>query len=342
MPAIKLLNERDTKLVQWLNEAHAKEAELEADLKAHIALTQKAAYKKRLQQHLKETRDHKRSVARRIKAIGGRATAGVDVPGVPTAVSEATGKTVAAVKGQVGAGAGDGHLAARDPPAQRPGGAARGAGRDRHLHARGDVRHRGRRQGDGAAGQDASVATRSAWRSSSPPSSPGWSRTWSATRSRVTSAPRSGAPAAARRPARARRDRARPARRPARARRVPRRPAAARAPSPPAQPQSGLPALAPSGRPPASVIAHSSSSACTNAWGRLPRSWRCATSYSSEIRPAGPQAVAVALEPARRAHARRPAGPRPAPSESRTSQTRPRPRPAAARRGGSGSSSRPR
>jgi ferritin-like metal-binding protein YciE len=102
MPAIKRLNERDTKLVQWLNEAHAKEAELEADLKAHIALTQKPAYKKRLQQHLQETRDHKRSVARRIKAIGGRATAGVDVPGVPTAVSEATGKTVAAVKGQVG------------------------------------------------------------------------------------------------------------------------------------------------------------------------------------------------------------------------------------------------
>ena len=46
------LNQRDTKLVQWLNEAHAKEAELEADLTAHIALTQKKPYKKRLQQHL--------------------------------------------------------------------------------------------------------------------------------------------------------------------------------------------------------------------------------------------------------------------------------------------------
>jgi hypothetical protein len=42
------LNERDTKLVQWLNEAHAKEAELEADLTAHIALTEKRPYKKRL------------------------------------------------------------------------------------------------------------------------------------------------------------------------------------------------------------------------------------------------------------------------------------------------------
>jgi ferritin-like metal-binding protein YciE len=99
---VKVLTERDATLVQWLNEAHAKEAELEADLMAHIALTQKAAYKKRLQAHLKETKEHKRSVARRIKQIGGVASTGLDVPGVPTAVGEAAGKTVAAVKGQVG------------------------------------------------------------------------------------------------------------------------------------------------------------------------------------------------------------------------------------------------
>jgi ferritin-like metal-binding protein YciE len=98
----KVLNERDTKLVQWLNEAHAKEAELEVDLAAHIKLTQKAAYKKRLQAHLKETKEHKRSVARRIKQLGGVASTGPDVPGVPTALGEAAGKTVAAVKGQVG------------------------------------------------------------------------------------------------------------------------------------------------------------------------------------------------------------------------------------------------
>jgi ferritin-like metal-binding protein YciE len=103
MPANdKVLSERDAKLVQWLNEAHAKEAELEADLTAHIKLTEKAAYKKRLQAHLKETKEHKRSVARRIKQLGGAASTGPDVPGVPTAVGEAAGKTVAAVKGQVG------------------------------------------------------------------------------------------------------------------------------------------------------------------------------------------------------------------------------------------------
>jgi ferritin-like metal-binding protein YciE len=101
IPAVKQLNERDAKLVQWLGEAHAKEAELEADLTAHIALTEKASYKKRLQQHLKETREHKRSVARRIKSLGG-GRPGADIPGVPGAVGEAAGKTVAAVKGQVG------------------------------------------------------------------------------------------------------------------------------------------------------------------------------------------------------------------------------------------------
>jgi ferritin-like metal-binding protein YciE len=96
------LNERDTKLVQWLNEAHAKEAELEADLTAHIALTEKQAYKKRLRKHLTETKDHKRRVASRIKQLGGSAKTGPSVPGVPTAVGEAAGKAVAAVKGQVG------------------------------------------------------------------------------------------------------------------------------------------------------------------------------------------------------------------------------------------------
>jgi ferritin-like metal-binding protein YciE len=76
------LNERDAKLVQWLNEAHAKEAELEADLTAHIALTEKQSYKKRLQEHLKETRDHKRRVASRVKKLGGSATIGPSLPGV--------------------------------------------------------------------------------------------------------------------------------------------------------------------------------------------------------------------------------------------------------------------
>jgi ferritin-like metal-binding protein YciE len=94
-------NERDAKLAQWLNEAHVKEAELEADLTAHIALTTKASYKKRLQDHRKETRQHKRDVAKRIKKLGGQATAGPDLP-APSAVGEVAGKAIASVKGQVG------------------------------------------------------------------------------------------------------------------------------------------------------------------------------------------------------------------------------------------------
>jgi ferritin-like metal-binding protein YciE len=99
----KTLNERDTKLVQWLNEAYAKEAELEVDLTAHIALTQKMPYKKRLRAHLTETKDHKKRVAARIKALGGgKPSPGPQIPGVPAAVGEVAGKAVAAVKGQVG------------------------------------------------------------------------------------------------------------------------------------------------------------------------------------------------------------------------------------------------
>jgi ferritin-like metal-binding protein YciE len=99
----RTINERDTKLVQWLNEAYAKEAELEVDLAAHIALTQKASYKKRLRAHLTETRDHKKKVQGRIKKLGGGApNSGPQVPGVPALVGEVAGKAVAAVKGQVG------------------------------------------------------------------------------------------------------------------------------------------------------------------------------------------------------------------------------------------------
>jgi ferritin-like metal-binding protein YciE len=96
------LNERDAKLVQWLSEAHVKEAELEADLTAHISLTEKQSYKKRLQQHLKETREHKRRVASRIEQLGGMAASAPSVPGVG-AVGEVAGKAVAALKGQLGA-----------------------------------------------------------------------------------------------------------------------------------------------------------------------------------------------------------------------------------------------
>ena len=78
---------RDAKLIQYLNEAYGKEKELETSLQAHIAMTTRAPYKKRLQQHLKETKAHARGVQRRIKQLGGKAEA-VPVPG-PDAVGGA-------------------------------------------------------------------------------------------------------------------------------------------------------------------------------------------------------------------------------------------------------------
>jgi ferritin-like metal-binding protein YciE len=65
------LNERDTKLVQYLTEAYGKEKELETALEAHIGMTTRAPYKKRLQQHLKETKSHAREIERRIKKLRG-------------------------------------------------------------------------------------------------------------------------------------------------------------------------------------------------------------------------------------------------------------------------------
>ena len=83
------LNERDGKLVQYLSEAYGKERELETALQAHIAMTVKGPYKKRLQQHLKETKAHAKEVQRRIKRLGG---------GGQT-LQSAVGKLTAAAKG---------------------------------------------------------------------------------------------------------------------------------------------------------------------------------------------------------------------------------------------------
>jgi ferritin-like metal-binding protein YciE len=92
------LNERDTKLVQYLSEAYGKERELEAALGAHIAMTVKGPYKKRLQQHLKETKSHAKQVERRIKQLGG---------GTQT-LQGAVGKLTAVAKGPLHAIRGSG------------------------------------------------------------------------------------------------------------------------------------------------------------------------------------------------------------------------------------------
>jgi ferritin-like metal-binding protein YciE len=92
------LNERDTKLVQYLNEAYGKEKQLETALEAHIAMTTRAPYKKRLQQHLKETKAHARDVERRIKKIGG-AAGGEGVAAAATMLQTAANKAAALAEG---------------------------------------------------------------------------------------------------------------------------------------------------------------------------------------------------------------------------------------------------
>jgi len=91
------INERDAKLVQYLSEAYGKERELEAALQAHIGMTEKGPYKKRLQQHLKETKSHAKQVERRIKKLGG---GGQTLQG-------AVGKVAAMAKGPLHAIRGD-------------------------------------------------------------------------------------------------------------------------------------------------------------------------------------------------------------------------------------------
>ncbi len=82
-------NERDAKLVQYLNEAHGKEKELETALQADIAMTTKPAYAKRLKQHLKETKSHAKLLERRIKKLGGGPKALQTVVAKATAVAKA-------------------------------------------------------------------------------------------------------------------------------------------------------------------------------------------------------------------------------------------------------------
>jgi ferritin-like metal-binding protein YciE len=95
------MSNRDQKLIQYLTEAHGKEQELVTALEAHIAMTTRAPYKKRLQQHLKETKQHARDVERRIKQLGGSTESSLP-ESVADAAATAQGvasKAVSAAKG---------------------------------------------------------------------------------------------------------------------------------------------------------------------------------------------------------------------------------------------------
>src|SRR3954464_12551768 len=89
---------RELKLIQYLNEGYAKEKDLETALQAPISMTTRPPYKKRLQEHLKETKAQAKGLERRIKQLGGKAEA-VDLPGPDIATGAATKAVSAAKKG---------------------------------------------------------------------------------------------------------------------------------------------------------------------------------------------------------------------------------------------------
>lgn len=84
---------RDAKLSQYLIEAYGKEKELEVALDAHIGMTTRAPYKKRLKEHLRETKSHAKQLERRIKKLDGNAAATI-----AKATSQAN-KLIASAKG---------------------------------------------------------------------------------------------------------------------------------------------------------------------------------------------------------------------------------------------------
>ena len=88
------------KLVQYLTEAYGKERELETSLAAHIEMASRPAYKKRLREHLKETKQHARLVERRLKKLGGS--------GITGKANELLSRGVAAAKGPLHAARGTG------------------------------------------------------------------------------------------------------------------------------------------------------------------------------------------------------------------------------------------
>ena len=94
-------NARELKLIQYLNEAYGTEKQLETALQAHIQMATRSSYRKRLQQHLTETRRHGREVERRIKQLGGKAETVAIPVGAEAAqrVQSMAGRALAAAQG---------------------------------------------------------------------------------------------------------------------------------------------------------------------------------------------------------------------------------------------------
>jgi len=96
-----------------LNEAYTKEKQLEVALGAHVEMTTRDDYAKRLKDHLKETKSHASRVSQRIKQLGGTPET-VSLPGpegltkAAESVSGVLGKAKAAAQGPLHAVRGSG------------------------------------------------------------------------------------------------------------------------------------------------------------------------------------------------------------------------------------------
>ena len=132
---------KQAKLIQYLSEAYGKEKELETALEAHIPMTTRKPYKKRLREHLKETKSHARELERRIKKIGGRRPAARREGRRPGG-----GKAEVARPGPAARGAR--HRRGREDAQEREDRVLQRARGDRDLHGDRGARRERRRPGD--------------------------------------------------------------------------------------------------------------------------------------------------------------------------------------------------
>ena len=65
------MTQSEDKIVQYLFEARAGELALQSTLRAHLAMTPSSTYRKLLETHLEETKDHARRLQARLGELGG-------------------------------------------------------------------------------------------------------------------------------------------------------------------------------------------------------------------------------------------------------------------------------
>jgi ferritin-like metal-binding protein YciE len=85
-------------VVRYLNEAHATEGALVTTLTAHLSITPPGSYRKLLERHLAETREHAEAIERRLSELG--ATTSVIQAGTGL-VQTAIGQVLALSKGPI-------------------------------------------------------------------------------------------------------------------------------------------------------------------------------------------------------------------------------------------------